>query len=86
MDDNIKWWIAKRKIALVIEIIRGGIRVFEASQSFDLTPSEIDACLEGAEKEMENPLRANPLAIHVRYENGRIPKLFYITDVSLRCG
>ncbi|WP_254604148.1 DUF1153 domain-containing protein [Leisingera sp. ANG59] len=42
LEDNIKRWTAKRKTALVIEIIQGKTTVAEASRSFDLTPSEIE--------------------------------------------
>lgn len=42
MDDSIKRWTAKRKTALVIEIIQGKTTVAEASRSFDLSPSEIE--------------------------------------------
>ncbi|WP_245216466.1 DUF1153 domain-containing protein [Sagittula salina] len=42
MDDSIKRWTAKRKTALVIEIIQGKTTVAKASRSFGLTPSEIE--------------------------------------------
>lgn len=42
LDDNIKRWTAKRKSALVIEIIRGKTTVAEARRSYDLVPSEIE--------------------------------------------
>ncbi|MDD8023523.1 MAG: DUF1153 domain-containing protein [Paracoccaceae bacterium] len=47
MDDSIKRWTAKRKTALVIEIIQGKMTVAEASRSFDLTPSEIEGSVRG---------------------------------------
>ena len=43
MDDGIKRWTAKRKSALVVEIIQGKTTVAEASRAFDLSPSEIEA-------------------------------------------
>ena len=43
MDDSIKRWTAKRKTVLVIEILQGKTTVAEASRSFHLTPSEIEA-------------------------------------------
>ena len=42
MDDSIKRWTAKRKTALVVEIVQGKTSVAEASRAFDLSPSEID--------------------------------------------
>ena len=43
MDDSIKRWTAKRKTALVVEIIQGKTTVAEASRAFDLTPAEIES-------------------------------------------
>ena len=68
MEDGIKRWTAKRKSALVVEIIQGKTTVAEASRSFDLTPSEIESWIEDAKKGMENALRANPLDIKEEYE------------------
>ena len=44
MDETVKRWTAKRKTALVIEIIQGKTTVAEASRAYDLTPSEIETC------------------------------------------
>ena len=42
MDDGIKRWTAKRKAALVVEIIQGKTTLAEASRPFDLSRSEIE--------------------------------------------
>jgi transposase-like protein len=42
MEDDIKRWTAKRKTALVLDIIQGKTTVSEASRSFDLNPSEVE--------------------------------------------
>ena len=68
MDETIKRWTAKRKKALVIEIIQGETTVAEASRSFDLSPSEIEGWVEDAMRGMENSLRANPLDIREQYQ------------------
>ena len=68
MEDSIKRWTAKRKTALVIEIIQGKTTVSEASRSFDLSPSEIESWLDDAKRGMDNSLRANPLDIPAQYE------------------
>ena len=68
VDDSIKRWTAKRKTALVIEIIQRKTTVAEASRSLDLTPSEIEGWVEDAKRGMENSLRANPLDIREQYE------------------
>ncbi len=42
MEEDFKRWTAKRKSALVMEIIQGKTSVSEASRAYDLTPSEIE--------------------------------------------
>jgi len=68
MEDDIKRWTAKRKAALVMEIMQGKSTVAEASRSFDLPPSEIEARVDDAKRGMENALRAKPLEVKEQYE------------------
>jgi transposase-like protein len=68
MEGIIKRWTAKRKTALVVEIIQGKSTVSEASRACDLSPSEIEAWVDDAKRGMENALRANPLDIREQYE------------------
>lgn len=68
MDETVERWTAKRKTALVIEIIQGKTTVAEASRTYDLTPSEIETWVDDAKKGMENSLRATPQDIHAQYE------------------
>ncbi len=68
MEDEIKRWTAKRKAALVMEIIQGKSTVAEASRAFDLTPSEIETWVDEAKRGMENALRAKPMDIREQYE------------------
>ena len=68
MEDDIKRWTAKRKAALVLEIIQGKSTVAEASRAFDLTPSEIETWVDEAKRGMENALRAKPMDIREQYE------------------
>ena len=68
MEEGIKRWTAKRKSALVIEILQGKTSVSEAARSFDLTPGEIEGWVDDAKKGMENALRANPLDVREQYE------------------
>ncbi|WP_282959119.1 hypothetical protein [Azoarcus sp. L1K30] len=42
MEDEIKHWTAKRKRALVLEILQRKMAVAEASRSYDLPPFEIE--------------------------------------------
>ena len=68
LTDEIKRWTAKRKSALVIEIIQGKTTVAEASRAYDLSPSEIENWVDDGRKGMENALRANPLDVKEQYE------------------
>ena len=68
MDEEIKRWTAKRKTALVMEIIQGNTSVSEASRAFDLPPSEIEEWVNDAKQGMENALRAKPMDIREQYE------------------
>ena len=68
MEEEIKRWTAKRKSALVLEILQGKSTVAEASRAFDLPPSEIEAWIDEGRKGMENALRANPLDVREQYE------------------
>jgi transposase-like protein len=68
MEEDIKRWTAKRKTALVLEIIQGKTTVAEASRAFDLPPSEVEDWVDEAKRGMENALRAKPLEIKEQYE------------------
>ena len=68
MDEDIKRWTARRKGALVLEIIQGKTTVAEASRAYDLPPSEIEAWVEDGKKGLENALRSNPLDVKEHYE------------------
>ena len=66
--ENIKRWAARRKTALVLEIIQGKTSIAEASRAYDLSPSEVEAWVEDGKTGMENALRANPQDVREQYE------------------
>ena len=68
MEEDIKRWTAKRKAALVTEIIQGKTTISEASRSFDIPPSEIEDWVEDGMRGLENALRAKPMEIKEQYE------------------
>lgn len=68
MEEQIKRWTARRKSALVLEIIQGKTTVAEASRQFDLQPSEIEDWLDQGKAGMENALRARPQDVREHYE------------------
>ena len=68
MEEDIKRWTARRKSALVLDIIQGKTTVAEASRTYDLWPSEVEGWVEDGKRGMENALRANPLDVKEQYE------------------
>jgi transposase-like protein len=68
MEEDIKRWTAKRKSALVLDIIQGKTTVAEASRQYDLPPAEIEEWVEQAKTGMENALRAKPEDVREQYE------------------
>jgi len=46
MEEEIKRWTARRKAALVLEIIQGRTRAAEASRQHDLTPADVEDWLD----------------------------------------
>ena len=68
MEDDIKRWTAKRKTALVLDIVQGETTLAEASRAYDLPPSEIEDWVEDGKKGMENALRTKPLEVKEQYE------------------
>ena len=58
MEDDIKRWTAKRKSALVLDIIQGKTTVAEASRQYDLSPSEVEQWVDDGKRGMENAQRA----------------------------
>ena len=68
MEEDIKRWTARRKSALVLDIIQGNTTVAEASRAYDLSPSEVEGWVDDGKRGMENALRANPLDLKDQYE------------------
>ncbi|MCG3776217.1 MAG: hypothetical protein JW395_3069 [Nitrospira sp.] len=68
MDEDVKRWTARRKSALVLDIIQGKTTVSEAARQFDLSPSEIEDWVDQGKVGMENALRAKPEDIREQYE------------------
>ena len=60
MDEDVKRWTARRKSALVLEIIQGKTTLAEASPHYDLTPSEVKEWVEQGNDALEQ----NPIRLH----------------------
>ena len=67
-QEEVKRWTAKRKSALVLEIIQGKTTVAEASRAHDLLPAEIENGVDEGKRGMENALRAKPEDVREQYE------------------
>lgn len=61
-------WTAKRKAALVLDIIRGTTTAAQAARSYDLTIAEIEEWVSDAMAGMENQLRSKPKDVAQQYE------------------
>jgi transposase-like protein len=68
LEEEFEAWTARRKSALVLEIIQGKTTIAEASRQFDLTPSEIESWIEDGKRGMENALKARPEDVREQYE------------------
>jgi transposase-like protein len=60
-DEQLKRWTAKRRVALVLDILRGDTSVAEAARTHALTVAEIEAWKHRFLSGAENALRARPL-------------------------
>jgi hypothetical protein len=68
MEDEIKRWTARRRAALVPEIIQAKTTVGEARRSYYLPTSEFELWVEDGKRGMENALRANSEVASEQYE------------------
>ena len=60
LPEEIKRWTAKRRTALILEIIRGETTVNEAARKHDLKPSDIQHWQETFMAAGENGLKSRP--------------------------
>lgn len=63
MEEETKRWTARRKSALVLEVIQGRATVAATSRQFDLTPVEIESWIEDGKRGLPNALRAKPVDV-----------------------
>jgi len=65
---EIKRWTAKRKAAVVIDIIKGNTTVAEAARAHDFTVAEIEAWRDEFLAGGEERMRTNPRDAEARWE------------------
>ena len=68
LDEEIKRRTARRKSALVLEIIQGKTTIYESSRQFDLSLSKVEPWIDKAKAGMENALKAKLEGIREQYE------------------
>jgi transposase-like protein len=68
-EPTVKRWTAKRKAAVVMDILKGKTTVAEVARQHDLTVSEVEGWIEEAQRSMENGFRARPKDIREQYES-----------------
>ncbi len=67
-DESQKRWTAKRRAALVVELLRGDLSVAEAARQHGLTVAEVEAWRERFLAGAENALRSRPLGEEAQKE------------------
>jgi transposase-like protein len=67
-DESQKRWTAKRRAALVVELLRGDLSVAEAARRHGLTVAEVEAWRERFLAGAENALRSRPLGEEAQKE------------------
>jgi transposase-like protein len=67
MEEETKSWAAKRKAALVVEIIQAKTTIAQASRVFGIASSEIEDWVDEAKKGIENDFRAKSMEIKEQY-------------------
>jgi transposase-like protein len=67
-EDAQKRWTAKRRAALVMEILRGDLSVAEAARQHGLTVAEVEEWRERFLAGAENALRSRPLGDEAQNE------------------
>ena len=60
-DEQLKRWTAKRRVALVVELLRGDTSVAEAARKHGLTVAVIEEWKQRFLSGAENALRSRPL-------------------------
>ena len=58
--ENVQRWTARRRVALVVQILKGEISIAEAARQHDLTVREIEEWREKFLLGAENALRSRP--------------------------
>ena len=67
-DDGFKRWTAKRKAAVVLDVIKGVTTPAEVARKHGLTVGEVEKWIEDGMRGMEDRLRSNPRDLDAAHE------------------
>ena len=69
--DDVKRWTAKRKSAVVLDLIKGRVSAVDVARKHDLTVAEVEGWLERFMAAGEEQLRANPRDLEAQWDAER---------------
>lgn len=81
--EDIKRWTAKRKAAVVLELIQGKTTPVGVARQFDLTVAEVEQWHQDALRGMEDRLRSNPREVNAKHEAEKKELFAKIGELSL---
>ncbi len=69
--EDVKRWTAKRKSAVVLDLIKGKTTAVDVARKHDLTVAEVEGWLERFRAGGEEQLRANPRDLEAQWDAER---------------
>jgi len=81
--DEIKRWTARRKAAVVMDIIKGKTTAAEVARSHDLTVAEVEHWHEDFVKQGTEALRAHPKDVEARHQSEKKELLAKIGELTM---
>ena len=81
--ENFKRWTAKRKAAVVLDVIKGVVTPAEVARTHGLTVGEIEKWVEEAMRGMEERLHSNPRDLDEAHQQEKKDLLAKIGELSM---
>ena len=81
--ENFKRWTAKRKAAVVLDVIKGIVTPAEVARTHGLTVGEIEKWVEEAMRGMEERLHSSPLDLDEAHQQEKKEILAKIGELSM---